>query len=206
MKDVLLLTSTSEANTGEAGQTNGTVEKLMEIFKNPVFYIVISVLLGLILIVYLLRRLTRAKSGYVVVIVRKGRITKILNENDGYYYRVPIVDAIGATIALSNNTFTSEKLFVNNGPDRLYKINYTFTYNVINPEPCFQHLDGIQETVETRINDSLRLFADNGNALMLIKDYRSCEVNILNTISESIKDLGLVAASFKVNYIEPMGK
>ena len=44
MKDVLLLTSTSEANTGEAGQTNGTVEKLMEIFKNPVFYIVISVL------------------------------------------------------------------------------------------------------------------------------------------------------------------
>ena len=206
MKELLLLTSTSEAYTGEADQSNGTVEKLIEVFKNPVFYIVIGILVILVIATYLFKRFTRAKPGCVVVIVRKGKIKKIINENDGRYYRVPFTDIVGAIISLAGNTFTSEKLFINDSPDRLYKINYTLAYNVISPEQYYLHLEGAQEAIEARINDNLRLFADSGNATMLIKDYRSYERNILNVINESIKDLGLNATSFKVNYVEPLGK
>ena len=63
-----------------------------------------------------------------------------------------------------------------------------------------------QETIETRINDSLRLFADNGNAQTLINDYRSNENEILEVINDAVKNLGIEASWFKVDYIEPMGK
>lgn len=205
MEDLLLLTSTS-ATTDEEGQTSGALEKLMSVFKNPILYIVIGAFVALILIIYLLRRFTRANPGFVVVIARKGKIRKILNENDKTYYRVPFVDSIGAVLPLNETNFTSDKLFINNGPDRLYKFNYTFAYKIINPELCYKHLNGLQETIEKRINDSLRLFADDGNAQMLINDYRSNEKDILKVINGSIGELGIEATGFKVDYIEPMGK
>ena len=185
---------------------NKPLERLLAIFKSPVFYIVVGAFIALIIFIYLLRRFTRASSDSVVVITRKGKIRKILKENDGVYYRVPFVDSIGAVILLTDKTFTSERLFINDGPNHLYRYKYTFVYKVINPETCFNHLGNIQETIEIRINDSLRLFADNGNAQTLICNYRSSENEILKVINDAINDLGIEASGFKVDYIEPMGK
>ena len=204
--EFLFLLSSSSSAVEESDGSSGTIEKLIGIFKSPVLYIVIGAFVALILIIYLLRRFTRANPGFVVVIVRKGKIRKIINENDKTYYRVPFVDSIGAVLSLNETNFTSDKLFINNGPDHLYKFNYTFAYKIINPELCYNHLNGLQETVEKRINDSLRLFADNGNAQTLISDYRSNEKEILKVINGSISELGIEATGFKVDYIEPTGK
>lgn len=205
MKDLLLLTSSSSAE--ETGESSGTMEKVLAIFKNPMFYIIVGGLFVLIVIIYFVRRFTRAKANTAIVIVRGGKIFKILDEKNPHYYRAPFIDSIGAVISLSEKTFTSEKLFINNGPDHLYKINYTFIFKTNNPERYFNCLlDGTQEIIETRINDSLRLFSEKGNASLIIKDYHSSEKSILKEINNAIDELGVEAVSFKVNYIEPIGK
>ena len=170
------------------------------------FYIVIGAFVALIIVVYLLRRFVRANPGQVVVVVRKGKIRKLIGENDKTYYRVPFADTVGAVITLNGNEFTSDKLFVNNGPDHLYKFNYTFVYNVINPELFFKNLDGVLEKIEKQINESLRLFVDGGNASILINDYRSKEKTLIDVINESVNQFGIETVSFKVNYVEPLGK
>ena len=201
-----VLTSTSQAATDETNESSGTMERLLEIFKNPVFYIVVGAFVALIIVVYLLRRFVRANPGHVVVVVRKGKIRKLIGENDKTYYRVPFMDSVGAVIQLNGNEFTSDKLFVNNGPDHLYKFNYTFAYDVVNPELFYKSIDGVQEKIEKQINDSLRLFADNGNASKLINDYRSEEKAILDVITEAMSQYGIEASSFKVNFVEPIGR
>ena len=201
-----VLTSTSQTTTDETNESSGTMERLLEIFKNPVFYIVVGAFVALIIVVYLLRRFVRANPGQVVVVVRKGKIRKLIGENDKTYYRVPFMDSVGAVIQLNGNEFTSDKLFVNNGPDHLYKFNYTFTYNVASPESFYKNIDGVQEKIEKQINDSLRLFADNGNASKLINDYRSEEKTLLGVINGAVSQFGVEATSFKVNYVEPLGK
>ena len=201
-----VLTSTSQTATDEANESSGTMERLLEIFKNPVFYIVVGAFVALIIVVYLLRRFVRAIPGHVVVVVRKGKIRKLVGENDKTYYRVPFADSVGAVIQLNGNEFTSDKLFVNNGPDHLYKFNYTFAYDVVNPELFYKSIDGVQEKIEKQINDSLRLFADNGNASKLINDYRSEEKAILDVITEAMSQYGIEASSFKVNFVEPIGR
>ena len=206
MKDLLFLTSTSQPSTSQTSESGGTMERLLEIFKNPIFYIIVGAFAALIIIVYFLRRFVRANPGQVVIVTRRGKVRKILNENDKIYYRAPFVDAVGAIISLSGNEFTSDKLFVNNGPDHLYRFNYTLLYNVTNPELFYKNFDGIQEKIEKQINDSLRFYVDQGNASKLINDYRSEEKNILSVINESINQFGAVVASFKVNYIEPIGR
>ena len=200
-----VLTSTSQAATDETNESSGTMERLLEIFKNPVVYLGVGAVVALILVVYLLRRFVRANPGHVVVVVRKGKIRKLIGENDKTYYRVPFMDSVGAVIQLNGNEFTSDKLFVNNGPDHLYKFNYTFAYDVVNPELFYKNIEGIQEKIENQINDSLRLFVDNGNASKLINDYRSEEKTILGVINAAVEQFGVEAASFKVNFIEPFG-
>ena len=174
--------------------------------KNPVFYIIIGAFVALVVLVYLLRRFVHASPGSVVVIVRRGKIIKILTEKDQKYCRAPFLDSIGAIIMLNDKSFVSDKLFINDGPDRLYRINFNLFYRVNDPKLYFEHLNGFQEIAECRINDCLRLFADNGNAKTLIENYRSNEKKILDVINASLIDLGVEALSFKINYIEPMGK
>ena len=206
MKDLFVLTSTSQASSGESSNSNGATQKLLEVFKNPVFYIVVGALLVLIIAIYLLRRFVGANPGQIVVVVRRGKIRKIISENDKRYYRVPFLDSVGAVITLDNNEFVSDRLFVNDGPDHLYKFNYTFDYRVTNSESFYENMDDIQSKIEKQINDSIRLFADNGNASIVINEYRSCEKKLLDVINKSIGEFGIEAVSFKVNYIEPIGR
>ena len=92
------------------------------------------------------------------------------------------------------------------GPDALYKINYTLKYKVTNPKEFYKYLDKIQNILPVRLNDELRLYADQGHALVLIKDYRENTKSIIEVINKAVAEYSIEVTDFKINIIEPMGK
>ena len=194
------LTST-ENNSG-----GGTMDKIKGIFKHPAFYIVIGALVLLIIVIYLLRRIVKPKANATIIIVRHGNIQKVINEGDKTYFLVPFADRVGAIISHNEKEFSSDKLFINNGPDALYKVNYTLKYKVIDPKEFYKYSENIQNLVVNKLNDDLREFADKGNALVLVKDYREHAQEILNLINKAVEGYSIEAKSFKINLIEPLGR
>lgn len=195
-----LLTVTTEQTT-EAVQSDGTVDKFMEITKSPVFYIVIGVIVLLVIAFYLYRRFVKAGPGKVVVITKNGNISKLLREGDPKYFMVPFVDSLGATISLNEDSFTSDKLYINNGPEHLYKINYSLDYKVVDPELFYKHMQNFKDNAEIQINSVLRAYADNGNVSKIINDYRVYKDEILSKVCESLASFGVESIAFRVNYI-----
>ncbi len=57
-----------------------------------------------------------------------------------------------------------------------------------------------------KLNDELRLFADQGNALMLVKDYRENTNKILEVINKAVQEYSIEVVEFKINIIEPIGR
>lgn len=200
----VLAAETSES--AAAAENTGTMDKLKEIFKNPVLYIVLGSLVLLILLVYFLRRFVKARPNAATIIVRRGKVYKILDEKNPKCFMVPFVDHIGAVISNDEKEFSSDKLFINNGPDALYKINYTLKYRVIDPAKFYPFIDKLNNELPVRLNDELRLFADQGNALMLVNDYRDHTSEILEVINKAVSDYQIEIFSFKFNIIEPMGR
>ena len=200
---------TSEATSQSGGTGGGSTEKLKEtllqIVKSPIFYIVIGVIILLIVGFYLYRRLIKPRPGVVKVIVRGGKIVKLLDEKSPNYFLTPFKESLGAEISLSEKEFSSDKLFINNGPDALYKMNYTLSYKIEDIEKFFPVRDSFQNAFITKINDGLREYADNGHALELVQGYREHHQEILSIINEIGEQYGVSATKFKVNYIEPFG-
>ena len=206
MDKFLGLLFAAEGGSSESGTSgSGATEKLLEVLKSPILYIVLGSLVALGLLIYFLRRFVKARPNAVVVVVRRGQIYKLVDENNPKYYLVPFMDSVGMVIPLSENDFASDKLFINNGPDHLYKINYALTFKVTNPESFFNKRNNFQKALESKINDGLRNFAEEGNAEVLIKDYRTRNSDILKIINKSVDDFGIEVLSFKVNFIEPLG-
>ena len=92
------------------------------------------------------------------------------------------------------------------GPDALYKINYTLKYKVTDPKEFFKYLNNIQNILTVRLNDELRLYADQGNVLVLVKDYKEATRQILEVINKAVNEYFIEVTEFKINIIEPMGK
>ena len=92
------------------------------------------------------------------------------------------------------------------GPDALYKINYTLKYKVTNPKEFYKYLDKLNNLLPTKLNDELRLYADQGNALVLVKDYRENADKILEVINKAVGEYFIEVTEFKINIIEPMGR
>lgn len=206
--DLFLLLSSVDT-VGESNN-GGTADKMGETFKNmiksPIFYAVIGGLILLIIVVYLLRRIVKPRTDAVAVVVRKGTIYKLIDEKSNKYFLVPFVDRVGAVISLSEKELSSDKLFINNGPDALYQINYTLKYKVVDPKGFFKYNDNIGNLVINKLNDDLREFADAGNALVLVKDYRDNASKILELINKAIESYSVEALSFKINLIQPLGR
>ena len=205
---VLAETSSAEAATSQEGgaSTGGNAtESLKKIIQSPVFYIVIGAIVLLIIAIYLIRRFVKAKPGAKTIIIRGGKIHKVLDENNPKAFLVPFRDSVGGVIGSENRDLASDKLFINNGPDTLYKINYVLTYHVTDAVKYYPYSGRIQELLSVKLNDALRLYADQGNALVLVQEYRQSEDKILKVINEAIAEYSVEATSFKVNFIEPMG-
>ena len=196
----------SSGSSSQGGGTDGMKDALMGILKNPVFYVVIAIIILLIVAFYLYRRLIKARANQVSIIVRGGKIYKVVDgTNLSKYFMVPFKDRLGAVIPLNEQEFNSDKLYINNGPDALYRVNYSLKYKVVEPEEFYNHVSSFQKEAEIRINDDLREFADKGNALKLVKDYREYSKDILVLINKSLGRYGVQASMFKINYIEPTG-
>ena len=206
-KLLVILTSTTSENTGDsASSTDKLSNSLKGMVRSPIFYGVIGGLVLLIIVVYLLRRFVKAKANTKTIVVRKGQIYKVVDESNPRYYLVPFKDHVGAVISLNDRILNSDKLFINNGPDHLYQINFSLTYKVINAEDYFKVGENVEQKMLTNINDTLREFADKGNALVLIKDYREQAKEILSLINKAISPLSVEASSFKINLIQPLGR
>ena len=199
--------STSEAGTSSSGSssTEKITETLKNMVKSPIFYIVLGAIVLLIIAVYLIRRFIKARPGVVKVVVRHGQIRRLVDEKNPKYFLVPFVDSVGAEIPLDEQTMSSDKLFINNGPDSLYKVNYTLQYKVTDVKEFYPYVNKIQEIMVLKINDGLREYADKGHAFVIVKDYREKEQEILSIINQSLESYKVEATSFKVNFIEPMG-
>ena len=88
----------------------------------------------------------------------------------------------------------------------IQKKGYTLKYKVTNPKEFYQYLDRIQDILPVKLNDELRLYADQGHALVLIKDYRENTKEILEVINKAVKEYFIEVTEFKINIIEPMGR
>ena len=203
MLQYLILTS-SGGDTPSGG--GSSTESLKKIFTSPILYAVLGGIVALILIVYLVRRMVHATPGATTIVVRGNKIQKVVDANCPKYYLVPFRDRVGAIITEGEKEFSSDKLFINNGPDALYKINYTLKYTILDPVAFYPYLNKIQDLLVAKLNDELRLFADQGNALILVKDYRENAAKILEVINKAIAEYQIEATSFKINLIEPMGR
>lgn len=206
----LFLLFSSVDTVGESNNGGGTADKMGETLKNmvksPIFYAVFGGLILLIIVVYLLRRIVKPRANAVTVVVRKGSIQKLIDEKSNKYFLVPFVDRVGAVISLGEKELNSDKLFINNGPDALYQINYTLKYKVVDPKEFFKYNDNIGNLIINKLNDDLREFADAGNALVLVKDYRDNASKILELINKAIESYSVEALSFKINLIQPLGR
>ena len=194
------------AEESTESSTDKLKQSLQNLVKSPVFYIVIGAIVLLIIAVYLLRRIVKPEPNQVKVVLRKGKIQKLVDEKSSSYYLVPFVDTLGAVILLNEKELSSDKLYVNNGPDALYKINYTIKYKVTDVSKFFPKRESFTNEVITKINDSVREYADQGHVLEIIEKYRENSdklVKLLNTITE---EYGVQTTSFKINFIEPLGK
>ena len=201
----LLLILSSASSEGSGSGSSGSMESIKKIFTNPILYIVLGALVLLIIAFYLFKRFVKATPNATTIIVRKGKIQKILDENNPKYFMVPFLDSVGAVIVHNEKEFSSDKLFINNGPDALYKINYTLKYKILDPVKFYPYIDKVQNLLPTKLNDELRLYADNGNAMVLIKDYRSKANEILEVINKAVAEYQIEVVDFKINLIEPMG-
>lgn len=198
-----LLTSTS--NSADEGSSGASMESLKKIFTNPALYIVIGALFFLIIVVYLIRRYIKAKPNATIIVIRHGKIYKVIDKGNPKYFLVPFMDSVGAIINDSEKEFSSDRLFINNGPDALYKIDYTLKYKVTNPKEFYKYINNIHSLLPIKLNDELRLYADQGNALILVKDYRENTNKILEVINKAVEEYSIQVTEFKINIIEPIG-
>lgn len=190
--------------TSQGGTSDGLTEAIKNIFKSPVFYIVLGFIVLAIIAFYLYRRLIKARANSVSVVIRRGKIYKVVDgTNLSKYFMVPFKDRLGAVIPLNEQEFNSDKLYINNGPDALYRVNYSLKYKVVEPEEFYPYISNFQKLVETKLNDDLREFADRGNALKIVKDYRESTKDLLVIINRALGRYGVKATQLKINYIEP---
>lgn len=209
MNNLFLILSNTGSST-EPASGSGSTEKITEALKNmvksPIFYIVIGAIVLLIIAIYLLRRIVKPSAGVVKVVVRHGNIYKIIDEKSQNYFMVPFTDSLGAIVSLGDRELSSDKLFINNGPDALYMINYTLTYKIVGIEKFFKYRDTFQNDIAVKLNDGLREYSDNGHVNELIKDYRSHSNDLVSVINGFVEEFGVEASQFKINFIEPLGK
>lgn len=204
------LSGTSEGgeSSGEstASKTSGTLEAIKNAFKGPVPYIIIGAIVLLIIAVYLIRRNVKAIPNTVRIVVRHGQVYKVIDESNPKYFLVPFTDSIGANISLNEQSFASDKLYINDGPDALYKINFVIKYQVTDAVKHFEYVNNFSNLATTKINDDLREYADNGNAMNIVKDYRQHNDELIALLDKSLSDYGVKVNSFKINFVEPLGK
>ncbi len=194
------------SSSSSSGNADAALESLKEAFKGPIPYIIIGAIVLLIVAIYLIRRFIKARPGVVKIVTRHGEIYKVIDESNPKYFLVPFTDSVGAVIPLNEQSFSSDKLFINNGPDALYQISFVISYQVTDVNTFFKYMNDFQNKACSKMNDDLREYADNGNALNIVKDYRQHMDELLKLLNDSLGEYGVKVNSFKISFVKPLGK
>ena len=186
--------------------TDKLKQSLQNLLKSPFLYIVLGVIVLVIIAVYLFHRIVKPELDTIKVVLRKGKMQKLVDEKSSFYFLVPFIDTLWAVILLNEKELSSDKLYVNNSPDALYKINYTLTYTIIDVSKFFPKRESFTNEVISKINDSVREYADQGHVLEIIEKYRDNSDKLVSLLNSVMEEYGAKATSFKINFIEPLGK
>lgn len=207
LKLINLLTSVNSSDSaGEPANTDDALASLTEIFKNPVFWYVIIGIVALILIIYILRRIVRPQAGTWKIIERGGKLHKIIDGNGKLAFMLPVKDKLVATVAQNTKNFASDKLYINNGPDALYKVTYAMDYQVNDINKFYPIIARLENTLVEKVNDDLRSFSDTNGADVILKNFANEKARIISALCDSFADLGIEVIGFKIKSIEPLGK
>lgn len=194
--------STEAANNEQEGADS--LEKIMEIFKNPIFYVVIGVIVILIILFYFARRFIKVASN-TAIIVKKGDTTKVLLENNKRYFLKPFVEKIVVTIPLYEQEVESDQLFINDGPDKLYKLTYKMLFKITDAKNFFPLYDNFKKIFEDTINEQLRALTEEKNASFIIKEFTKNKDEIVNFLNGVFNENAIEILDMKIKAIEPIG-
>ena len=199
-----LLTSVSiESASNEQGGT-GSLEKLMDIFKSPIFYIIVGVIVLLIILFYLIRRFIKVAPN-TATIIKKGNSTKVILESDKRYFLIPFAEKIVVTLPLYEQEIESDQLFVNDGPDKLYKIVYKTNFKVTDAEKFYPLYGNFNKFFENTINEKLREYSEEKGADFIIKEFSKNKLEILKFLNKAFKESAIEILDMKIKAIEPIG-
>lgn len=201
----ILASSGSEA-TSSTADSGASLESLGEIFKNPILWAVVGGIVVLILIVYILRRIVRPQAGVWKIIERGGKLHKIIDGNSKLIFMIPVKDKMIASVADNTKNFASDKLYINDGPDALYKLTYAIEYKVKDINNFYPIIERLDNTLAERINDDLRTFADMNGAELILRSFKENKDKIIAALNESFDKNGIEILGFKIKSIEPLGK
>ena len=202
----LLLTILDEATSGDSTSSSSATSSMKALFTKPSTYIVIGAIILLILLFYFIKRFVKAPANTAVIIERKGQFYKLLDANNPKAFLVPFSDRVVASVPLNEIELNSDKLFINNGPDALYKITYNLKYKVIDAKAAYKTLNNFESYAIDKINDTLREFSDAKGADIILKAFVENKNEIINVLNKAFEDNSIEVTFMKIKAIEPLGK
>jgi len=108
---------------------------------------------------------------------------------------------------MENNNFSSDQLKVNDGPDKLYQISFSFTYDVVDIEKFFAAKStNLDNHFITKVNEVMRQFVYDGNADTLLRKYLDEGEKLRDIVNDALGSFGIQVKSFNVNTIQLLNK
>lgn len=203
MKNIIPFLTSSTSN-GEDADNSASLGQLLEIFKKPAFYIVVGVIVLLIVVVYIFRRFIKVAPNTATV-VKNGSNTKILLESNKRYFLKPFIEKVAVTLPLYEQETESDQLFINDGPDKLYKVRYDMKFKVVDAEKFYPFYNNFNKFFENTINEKLRAYSEEKSAAFIIKDFSKNKADIVNYLNEVLKENAIEIIDMKIKAIEPVG-
>lgn len=176
-----------------------------DLLKKPALWIVVGVIVGLALAWYFWKRFIKAKDNYAIIVLKHGEIENVISNNEGDLkskYLVPFIETSTSPIQLKGNVISNDKLMINDGPDKLYKITFKMVYDVKDVKTVYKTLKD-QNVMTERLNDCLRAYAYAGNVETIIKKYVEGEKELVKVINKEFEVNGIEVQSFKILSIAP---
>ncbi|MCQ2800977.1 MAG: SPFH domain-containing protein, partial [Bacilli bacterium] len=138
-------------------------------------------------------------------VVKNGNNTKILVESNKRYFLKPFIEKVAVTLPLYEQETESDQLFINDGPDKLYKVRYDMKFKVVDAEKFYPFYNNFNKFFENTINEKLRAYSEEKSAAFIIKDFSKNKADIVNYLNEVLKENAVEIIDMKIKAIEPVG-
>jgi len=194
------------ADTSTSNASSGT-EELKKIFTQPAVYIVLGVIVLLILVFVIARRFIKAQPGTEVLVLRDGKVHKVITDKESKRYFLKFFkDKVGATVNVTEQSYNTDKVLINDGPDALYKLHLVIKYQVTDSTTFYPMVNKFNDYFAESLNDDLRVFAQNNGAALIVKDFDTNKEKIISYLNNLYKEIAVEINDIKIKAIEPLGR